>query len=278
MAQAQRDAERMMDEARQSVAEIQQTALQQVEMFMAKMKAFMANWEGLSRSLEALARDQADSLETIASTRAEVESDVLPLLRDLLRGLRAGADIGLREPAPAPAAPPPPPPVAPKPVSAPSPRAGHREPAQAPPVGLIPPKPAPPPKSAEPVRARPAPSPAPSPAPEPERVPVVAAAQAQAQGQAQAEIVVSPVSSYLQASRLVTAVSKIKGVKTARLRAYAKGMITIDVMTEEGSLSGIGADLSSGFPVDVVEETDTRLVLRLANGRIQAATEVKESS
>jgi len=272
MAQAQRDAELMMEEARHSVAEIQQTALQQVEQFMTNIKAFMSNWEGLSRSLEVLARDQAEALETIAGTRAEVESDVLPLLRDLLRGLRAGADIGLREPAPAAAPSPPPPPLKPaapparpavrEPAAAPSARPAAREPAAAS-HSPTPPQPAPPPKSVQPVR--------PSPAPAPERVPVGAA-------QAQGEIVVSPVGSYLQASRLVTAVSKIKGVKTARLRAYSKGMITIDVLTEEGTLAGIGADLSTGFPVDVVEETDTRLVLRFANGRVQAPTQVTESS
>ena len=275
MAQAQRDAERMMEEARHSVAEIQQTALQQVEQFLTNMKAFMSNWEGLSRSLEVLARDQAEALETIAGTRAEVESDVLPLLRDLLRGLRAGADIGLREPAPAPAAAPSPPPPPPKPAAAPSPRPAAREPAAAPSArpaarepaaashSPTPSQPVSPPKGVQPVR--------PSPAPAPERVPAGAA-------QAQGEIVVSPVGSYLQASRLVTAVSKIKGVKTARLRAYSKGMITIDVLTEEGTLAGIGADLSTGFPVDVVEETDTRLVLRFANGRVQAPTQVTESS
>ena len=260
MAQAQRDAERMMEEARHSVAEIQQTALQQVEQFTTNMKAFMSNWEGLSRSLEVLARDQAEALETIAGTRAEVESDVLPLLRDLLRGLRAGADIGLREPAPAPPAAPSPPPPPSKPAVAPSARPGVREPAA--PHAESPPPPASPPKGVPPVR--------PSPAPAPERVPAGAA-------QAQAEIVVSPVGSYLQASRLVTAVSKIKGVKTARLRAYSKGMITIDVLTEEGTLAGIGADLSTGFPVDVVEETDTRLVLRFGNGRVQAPAQVTES-
>lgn len=294
MAQIQRESERLAEQARKEVSELQQTAVQQVERFVVNMKAFLSNWEGLSRNLEVLARSHAGALEAIAQTRAEVESGVLPVLRDLLRGLSAKGGTPLREavaaaapPDLSPFAPPAPPPAPIKPAAATPPSAPFK-PGPAPSSTPAPTKPAAAPPSAptpsRPATAKPGPMPPPSPAPsqpaqpvrpspapDAERVPVGAA-------QGQAEIVVSPVNSYLQASRLVTAVSRIKGVKTARLRAYSKGMITIDVMTEEGTLAGISDDLRTGFPVDVVESTDTRLVLTLANGRVPAPSQVKESS
>jgi len=79
----------------------------------------------------------------------------------------------------------------------------------------------------------------------------------------EAEIVVSPVTSYLQATKLVTAISRIKGIKTARLRSYSGGVITVDVSTESGTLAGFDVK-HIGFPMDVVEATDNRLVLRIA--------------
>ena len=75
----------------------------------------------------------------------------------------------------------------------------------------------------------------------------------------------SPVHSYLQATKLVTAVSRMKGVKTARLRSYSKGTITIDVVTETGTVATIDPSLIDGGPLDVVETTDSRMVLRLGD-------------
>ena len=80
------------------------------------------------------------------------------------------------------------------------------------------------------------------------------------------EIVVSPVSSYLQATKLVTAVSRVRGVRTARLRTYSKGSVTIDVLTEEDAFAALDPHLIDGFPLDIVEATDRRLVLRIGNG------------
>jgi cell division septum initiation protein DivIVA len=80
-----------------------------------------------------------------------------------------------------------------------------------------------------------------------------------------AEIVMSPVHSYLQATKLVTAVSRLKGVTTARLRSYSKGAITIDVVTETGTVGAIDPSLINGGPLDVVEATDSRIVLRLGD-------------
>jgi cell division septum initiation protein DivIVA len=82
-----------------------------------------------------------------------------------------------------------------------------------------------------------------------------------------AEIVMSPVHSYLQATKLVMAVSRMKGVTAARLRSYSKGAITIDVVTETGTVAAIDATLINGGQLDVVEATDSRIVLRLGDVR-----------
>lgn len=80
-----------------------------------------------------------------------------------------------------------------------------------------------------------------------------------------AEIVVSPVHSYLQATKLVTSVSRMKGVKRAWLRSYSKGTITIDVITDAGTVAALDPSLINGGPLDVVEATDRRMVLRLGD-------------
>ncbi len=84
------------------------------------------------------------------------------------------------------------------------------------------------------------------------------------------EVVVSPVSSYLQASKLITAISRMTGVKAVRLRTYAAGVVTIEVAMDTGTLSGFDTAHIDGFPLDVVEATDTRLVLRFNKGSSHA--------
>jgi len=230
MAQIQLETERLAEEAHRAVAEVQQAAQRQAEQFAARLEAFLTAREDTSRSLDVLARTHAESLEAIARMRAEVEDTVLPALRDLRRGL-AEEDAGKPR---GPAAPVPqaPPDAAPAPVLAPSPPAGSSS------------------EAGWPVR----------PAPVKDRDP------ADAPPHPRGEIVVSPVHSYLQASKFMTAVSRAGGVRTARLRAYSKGSITIDVMTDTGTLAGFDPHRIDGFPVDVVEVTDRRLVLRIANG------------
>jgi cell division septum initiation protein DivIVA len=229
MAQIQLETERLAEEARCAVAEVQHAAERQVEQFAARLEAFLTAREDTSRSLDVLARTHAESLEAIARMRAEVEDTVLPALRDLRRGLTE-EDAGKSRGPVAPVAPAPPD-AAPAPVLAPSPPAGSSSEAA--------------------WLARPAPikdrDPADAPRP-------------------RGEIVVSPVHSYLQASKFMTAVSRAGGVRTARLRAYSKGSITIDVMTDTGTLAGFDPHRIDGFPVDVVEVTDRRLVLHIANG------------
>ena len=70
------------------------------------------------------------------------------------------------------------------------------------------------------------------------------------------EVVVSPVSSYLQASKLITAISRMTGVKAVRLRTYAAGVVTIEVSTETGNLSGFDTAHVDGFPLACRAEDD----------------------
>lgn len=87
------------------------------------------------------------------------------------------------------------------------------------------------------------------------------------------EIVASPIHSYLQATKLVTAVSRIRGVRTARLRTYSKGSVIIDVLTEAGTMARVEPHLINGFSMDVVEATDRRLVLRIiSNGGARSSS------
>lgn len=225
------EAERLMGEARRGAAEVQQAARQQVEQFIARLEAFLAAREDLSKQLHILAKSHGDSLEIVEGMHAEVEEVILPALRDLQRTLTE--TDGYLPSGPAISLPPPAPmPAAPSEPSAPV------KPAA--PSGRVQMVPEPSINGGKGVRA---------PAAQPG-----------------GEIVVSPVHSYLQATKLMTAVSRVRGVRTARLRAYSKGSITIDVLTEGGAFGALDPHLIDGFPLAIVEATDRRLVLRIVNG------------
>ncbi len=80
------------------------------------------------------------------------------------------------------------------------------------------------------------------------------------------EIVVTGVSSFHLAMRLVTALSRVKGVRSASLKTYAPGSITIGVDFEGGgALASITGRSFGECTLDVIERTDARLVLRISN-------------
>ncbi len=252
IAEVEIEAERITAAVRSAAAEIQQAAQQEIEKFITRLEAFLANREELAGSLDALAKHHTDSLDVIAQIHAEVERVILPALRELTQ-TATEKELGARS----------------QPVSgaqgAPASAAAAAAPAGARNVS-------PPEGGQRPVQpmARDGEgrhrsylrresrddegrgrkdrdrngghTPAPQPA---------------------AEIVVSPVHSYLQATKLVTAVSRMKGVQTARLRSYSKGTITIHVVTEAGTVAALDPRLISGGPLDVVEATDSLMVLRL---------------
>ncbi len=80
------------------------------------------------------------------------------------------------------------------------------------------------------------------------------------------EIVVIGVNTFRLARRLVATLSQAKSIRSSRLRAYSPGNITIDVVFEEGeALAAITSKSFDGFPVEVIEHTDTRLVLGISD-------------
>lgn len=230
LAEVRLDSERVVEQAGKAVAELRQTAEQQVRSVMANIEAALLDNASFAEHVDVLAKRHAASLDTLAHLQAEVKDDILPALREMLQALKGGEAIPSR---PAPPAPPesagPPPTGSPPPPSAPF--------------------PATPPSREETARPKVTPR---------------TGGERPAGQRPRGEILVSPVHSYLQASQLVTAVSRMKGVRAARLRAYSGGVVTIDVLTETGDLTNIDTALLDGVPVDVVEATDNRIVLRLS--------------
>jgi cell division septum initiation protein DivIVA len=224
-AEIQVEAERITGEVRRAATEVRQAAEQQIETFIRRLEGFLADREELAGNLDALAKHHADSLEVIGRLHDEVERVILPALRELTQA------VIQKEPA------------------------SHGRPLSVAPAAPAPAAPSAPLHVRDAAAAEGEPRPSPTvrdgghaPAPHPT-----------------AEIVMSPVHSYLQATKLVTAVSRMKGVKTARLRSYSKGTITIDVVTETGTVAAIDPSLIDGGPLDVVETTDSRMVLRLGD-------------
>jgi cell division septum initiation protein DivIVA len=231
IAEGQIEAEHVMEEARRTVGEVQQAAQQQLERFIARLEAFLVTREDMSKHLDGLAKRHADSLEVIGRMHAEVEQTILPSLRDFMRTLTETQDSLAGQP------------VSPVVTDAPSLAGVLAAPSR-------PTPPAPPPRLELPAHLA-----TDGRETQPPTPPLMG------------EIVVSPIHSYLQATKLVTAVSRIRGVRTARLRTYSRGSVIIEVMAEAGTVAGVEPHLISGFPMEVVEATDRRVVLRIiSNG------------
>jgi hypothetical protein len=82
-------------------------------------------------------------------------------------------------------------------------------------------------------------------------------------GRANGEIVVSPINSFLQATKFMAALARIKGVLSVKLRTYAGSKAVIDIVTEGRTVAGIDMSLIDGFQIDVEESTDSRLSLKI---------------
>ena len=82
-------------------------------------------------------------------------------------------------------------------------------------------------------------------------------------GRANGEIVVSPINSFLQATKFMAALARIKGVLSVKLRTYAGSKAVIDIVTEGRTVGGIDTSLIDGFHIDVEESTDSRLSLKI---------------
>jgi len=77
------------------------------------------------------------------------------------------------------------------------------------------------------------------------------------------EIIVSPVHSFRQASKLAAAFSQISGIKSVKVRTYSNAKAVLDVVTAGQTMKDIDVKLVDGVALDVVEVTDTRLALRI---------------
>lgn len=88
--------------------------------------------------------------------------------------------------------------------------------------------------------------------------------------QSPGEIIVNHVYSFRQATKVVRALSRVGGVATVRLRAYAGGVATIDV-TIDRPLDTLDVNHFDGLAAEVVEATTTRLVLRLGHPSYSAS-------
>jgi len=89
------------------------------------------------------------------------------------------------------------------------------------------------------------------------------------------EIVVTGVNSFHLAKRLVTALSHVKGLRSASLKTYAPGSITIGADFEGGgALASITGRSFGECTLEVIERTDVRLVLRISNPVARSAAMV----
>ena len=79
-----------------------------------------------------------------------------------------------------------------------------------------------------------------------------------------AEIVVSGVDTFRLALKLVTALGRAKGVRSAILKTYEPGSITIEVASEDrGTLASIDGRSFGDCPLDLIERTEARVVLAI---------------
>ena len=86
------------------------------------------------------------------------------------------------------------------------------------------------------------------------------------------EVVVIGVTTFRLARRLVAAVSQVQGVRSATLRAYSPGSLTIDIAFQGGgTLAVITGRCFGECSLDIIERTATRLVLGISSQVASAA-------
>ncbi len=201
-----------------------------------KLDTFIRDRDGVSRSLEAAAKQYAESLETVSRLRTEVQREILPAVNQLLRRLQGGP-AGDGEAGPEP------------PAEAEAEAEDDTErlmPLVSTPASPKPARPIAPDKAPREQRERPTTAHAPG-------------------GSHAGEVVVSPIHSFLQATKFITALSQIQGVSSVKLKSYAGSKLTLDVLTAGYSVADIDCALIDGFAVEVAESADNQLVLRLGS-------------
>jgi hypothetical protein len=230
LAQLQMEAEWLTEEARRAAGEAERSAEKYVTGLITRLETFVADGQFLAGSRDALVR-----------LEREAHDEILPALHRLVQRIKERS--GARE-APASAPPAPAGGEAPAP-SASGAAADHMVSTLRRLVEVI----------GGSVAGEAAPSSPPAPAGEPGRVVPLGV---------RGEIVVSPVRTHYRATKIAEAISRMKGIRTARLRALQDEAASLEVITEAAGLTGINFAMIDGVPMDVVEATDARLVLRVA--------------
>ncbi len=212
--------------SRQAAARIQQTMEQYVSTLIAKIEASVSDRHALAQNLATLIESHADSLESLKRLQSEMQEQILPALDKLSRDIKEEGAKARRA------------------LAAPSLRS--QEAASAPLAEELDPAPSRHPR-------------------EPERQPAHPAEQDREGAPAlRGEIIVSPVRNHYQAAKLTAAVSRMEGMRFARLRSLSGDTAIIEVVTDAGALANTDFSVIGGTPMEVVEATDTRLVLRVS--------------
>ena len=241
LAQLAIDGEAIIEEAGRSAAESERTAELYVTGLIAQLETFISDGQFLL-TLNHLGENLAGSLETLTRLQREAQDEILPALHLLVQKIRDRlpvpprldtAAIEEREVVPT----------------------FHRlVDALSGIVAQQASPPSPPPSTEEDVRVPSSDEAAP---PETARDRVVPLG-------ARGEIVVSPVRTHYRATKIAEAVSRVKGIRVARFQSLQGEAACIDVITDAGTLTGIDCTIIDGIPMEVVEATDARLVLRVA--------------
>jgi chromosome segregation ATPase len=264
LARLRAESDELVEETNRKVQEVRQAADHHLTGVTAKLDAFVRDREEISRGLDGLARSHAESLQMMTRLRSEVQGQILPAVHRLLRRLK-GEGVGDADDTGAVQAP----------SAEPEATAAHsaveeRRPASE--AGMEQrPGPDAAARDAEPAREAAAPEreAVHEAAEERETAPEAAAPEPKESGASAVrhigQIVVSPIHSFLQATKFMTALSQVKGVASVKLRTYSGAKATIEVVTVGHTVGDINFRAISGFSIEVVESTDTHLALKLSS-------------
>ncbi len=216
-------------ESRQATARSQQSLELSMEKYVAtlvtKIEAFISDRRALAKNLGTLIESHADFVKSMKNLQGEMQDEILPALDQLMRDIKKEGEKVRRTLA-----------TPPFPQgTASTPPAGESEP-----VTL---------QASEEQGQKP---------------PLPAGHERAAPPALRGEIIISPVRNHYQAAKLTAGVSRMEGMRFARLRSLSGETAIIEVVAEAGALAKIDLSMIAGVPMEVVEATDARLVLRVA--------------
>ena len=223
-------ANKRTQEARQAAARTQQAMEQYVAALIAKIEKFVSDKHMMVQHIDTLIESHADTLKSLKRLQGEMQEQILPALDQLSRDIKNEGEKVRRTLA----------------------ASSSRAPETAPAFGDEP----------ELMTSH---------LPEESGRKIAQPAGQAGQDRAGAggaavrgEIIVSPVRNHYQAAKLTAGVSRMEGMRFARLRSLSGETAVIEVVAEAGALKTTNFSVIAGMPMEVVEATDARLVLRVA--------------